>query len=159
MHGSGFRLIGSLLLLGVFLFVSFFTPALARDKYPDPVMSLPPIQVIDNGQIRNISLPDAYDFHGNACPGATMAFMAVRYGLELLYDDEMPELEDLIIIARAPGGPMDLVDLIVKGNDPSKRTWPPAGITSSADKFFFPVFTKIYHGDGDSEPKRRTMAE
>lgn len=111
-------------------------------KYPASVENLPPIDVVHNGQIRTISLCDAFDYHGGACPGATMAFMAVRYGLELLYGQETPDPDDLVIISRAPGGPMDLLDLIMKGSDPSKRTWPPTGISRGADHFVFQFLRK-----------------
>ena len=53
----------------------------SEGKYPASAENLPPIKVVHNGQIRTISLCDAFDYHGGACPGATMAFMAVRSGL------------------------------------------------------------------------------
>ncbi|HDR15826.1 MAG TPA: hypothetical protein ENN79_10170 [Desulfobacteraceae bacterium] len=110
--------------------------------YPESVKDLPPITFVREGETRAISLCDAFDFHGHACPGATMAFMAVRYGLELLYGPETPSVDDLIIVTRAPGGPMDLLDLIMKGEDRAKRTWPPAGITRNAENFVFQFYRK-----------------
>ncbi len=71
-----------------------------------------------------------------------MTFMAMKYGLELLYGNEVPDLDDLIVVNRAPGGPMDLFDLIMKGNDTSQRTWPPAGMASGAESFVFQFFRK-----------------
>ncbi len=104
--------------------------------------NLPPLEVIQDDESRLITLCDAYEFHGNACPGATMAFMALRYGLELLYDDQVPDVDDLVILTRAPGGPMDLFDLVMKGNDPSGRTWPPSNMVGSADNFVFQFIRK-----------------
>lgn len=110
--------------------------------YPESVKDLPPIKIVRDGETRVISLCDAFDFHGHACPGAAMTFMAVRYGFELLYGNETPEADDLVIVTRAPGGPMDLLDLIMKGEDHTKRTWPPFGITRSAENFVFQFYRK-----------------
>lgn len=143
MSGLRFRCLAVMCFVGVICLVPVVTFSSNTDsEYPEVVKRLPPIQVIEAGQMRNITLSDAFDFHGNACPGATMAFMAVRYGLELLYGDDIPELEDLVFISKAPGGPMDLMDLIVKGDDPSRRTWPPVGITSAAKNFSFQFIRK-----------------
>jgi hypothetical protein len=110
---------------------------------PDSAKSAPPIIVKQGGETRSIHLCRAFDFHGNACPGATMTYMAVRYGLELLHEDgEIPDLDDLVVIGRAPGGPMDLLDLIMKGEDRAGRTWPPEGIESGAENFSFQFFRK-----------------
>ena len=117
--------------------------AYAGDKaYPASAENLPPVTVIQEGQERTIRLTDVYDFHGNACPGATMAFQALRYGLELLYEKKTPDVNDLVIISRSAGGPMDLFDLLVKGGDKSKRTWPPAGIVMDAKNFEFQFLRK-----------------
>jgi len=110
--------------------------------YPASAREVPPVTVIQEGQERTIRLTDVYDFHGNACPGATMAFQALRYGLELLYDEETPAVDDLVIISRSAGGPMDLFDLLMKGGDKSKRTWPPAGMVMAADNFAFQFLCK-----------------
>lgn len=130
---------------GLFLavFIAFGGTAWAEKKeYPQSVRDLPPITVIQGGQERTVSLCEAFDFHGGACPGATMGFMAVRYGFELLFGDETPDMDDLVLIGMAPGGPMDVFDLLMKGEDKTKRTWPPAGITRGADNFVFQFLRK-----------------
>jgi hypothetical protein len=113
-----------------------------KKDYPQSVRNLPPISVIKDGEKRKITLCEVFDYHGNACPGATVGFMAMRYGLELLYAEETPDLDDLIVISHSPGGPLDLFDLFFKGNDRSKRTWPPAGMTPAAGNFVFQFIRK-----------------
>lgn len=120
-----------------------FAASAAERKYPESVYSLPPITVIRGDETVEIKLCDTFDFHGNACPGATMAFQAIRYGIKLLHaEGEIPRTDDLLIIARAPGGPMDLLDLIMKGADRNTRTWPPAGMAKGAENFVFDFFRK-----------------
>lgn len=106
-------------------------------EYPDSVMNNPPINVIRNGEMVKVKLTDVYDFHGDACPGATMAYRAFQYGIQLLFGDEIPEVNDLIVISRAPGGPKDVFDLVIKGNDPSKRSMLPDGIIRKVENFEF----------------------
>lgn len=112
------------------------------EECPKSAKGLPPLTVIHDKEERILSLCQAFDFHGNACPGATMAFMALRYGLELLYGDETPVVEDMLIINRAPGGPMDLFDLLMKGDNHAARTWPPEGITRGKENFVFQFLRK-----------------
>jgi formylmethanofuran dehydrogenase subunit E len=136
-----------MLVVGLCLFFGFQSVSKAAcpgktTPYPETVKDLPPITIVRDGETRNISLCDAFDAHGHACAGATMAFMAVRYGFELLYGTETPAADDLIIVTRAPGGPMDLLDLIMKGEDRANRTWPPAGITRDAENFVFQFYRK-----------------
>ncbi len=141
--GSVIRSMGTMFLGCCFLLGAGAMPAGAGQvDCPESARNLPPIKVIQNGEQRSISLCEAYDFHGNACPGATMTFMAMKYGLELLYGNEVPDLDDLIVVNRAPGGPMDLFDLIMKGSDTAQRTWPPAGMSSGAESFVFQFFRK-----------------
>jgi hypothetical protein len=120
----------------------FCTPGFAGGDYPESVKNMPPIVVVKEGRERIIRLTDVYDFHGNACPGATMVFQAVRYGLELLYGAQTPDLDDLVILSRAPGGPMDMFDFLMKGPDKSNRTWPPAGVVMAAENFNFQFLRK-----------------
>ena len=110
---------------------------------PDSAKAAPPIVVKQGGETRSIHLCQAFDYHGNACPGATMTYMAVRYGFELLHEEgEIPDLDDLVIVGRAPGGPMDMLDLVMKGEDRAERTWPPEGIERGAGNFSFQFFRK-----------------
>ena len=127
----------------VFALFHGFAASASERKYPESVYNLPPITVIRGGETVEIKLCDVFEFHGNACPGATMSFQAIRYGLALLHaEGEIPRTDDLLIIARAPGGPMDLLDLIMKGADRNTRTWPPAGMAKGAENFVFDFFRK-----------------
>lgn len=102
-----------------------------------------PIILMIDGEKKAISLMDAYAFHGHECPGMTVAYLAVQYGLERLYGDEVPVRDDLMISSRIPArGPMDLIDLIMKGDKQSSRTWPPVGMKKSRNNFSFCVFRK-----------------
>ncbi len=144
MH-SRIRVIGVIALsLTIVLGIQVSSAYSQERKYPASIEKLEPITFMQSGEKRTVGLADAFDFHGGcgACPGATMTFMAVGYGLNLLYGDETPDLDDLVITTRAPGGPMDVIDLLMKGGDKSKRTWPPAGITMSADNFVFRFYRK-----------------
>lgn len=137
------RLRGTAIWLLVAALITMGGSAWAEKKeYPQSARDLPPLTVIQGGQERTISLCDAYDFHGNVCPGATMGFMALRYGLELLFGTETPDLDDLMVISRSAGGPMDLFDLLMKGDDRSQRTWPPAGMKMGAENFAFQFYRK-----------------
>ncbi|MFP4129017.1 MAG: FmdE family protein, partial [Desulfonatronovibrio sp.] len=135
-----------IILISMIVFQGTFASMAACEKNyegcPKSAKDLPPLTVEHNGEKRVVSLCQAFDFHGNSCPGATMAFMALRYGLELLYDDEVPVMEDLLIISRAPGGPMDLLDLLMKGDNHAARTWPPEGITRGRENFVFQFMRK-----------------
>jgi hypothetical protein len=133
----------SIIILSLILIMGLFcAQGFAGGDYPESIKTIPPITVVAKGQERIIRLTDVYDFHGNACPGATMAFQAVRYGLELLYGDKTPDLDDLVVISRSAGGPMDMFDLLMKGPDKSNRTWPPAGVAMAAENFNFQFLRK-----------------
>ncbi|MCF4151304.1 hypothetical protein L2W58_05765 [Dethiosulfovibrio sp. F2B] len=72
-----------------------------------------------------------------------MSFMALSYGTSMLFTDGEPvNFEDLVIFARAPGGPIDLLDFFVKGRDNTKRTWPPSGMISGMKSFTFDFMRK-----------------
>jgi len=126
-----------------FLLLTLTLSAQAKEIVcPPAATQLPPLKYTVAGEPHTLALCDVYRFHGGVCPGATMAFRAVGYGLELLYGDEIPELTDLLIINKAPGGPMDLLDLMIKGDNPALRTWPPTGMVNSADNFSFQLLDK-----------------
>jgi len=127
----------------IFLLLALALSAQAKEVVcPPAAAQLAPLKYTVDGEPRTLALCDVYRFHGGVCPGATMAFRAVGYGLELLFGDEIPELADLLIISKAPGGPMDLFDLMIKGDNPALRTWPPTGMTNSADNFSFQFLDK-----------------
>lgn len=143
MFAENWRLRGIVAWLLVVSMISIAWTAWAeKPEYPQAARDLPPLTVIQDGQKRSISLCDAFDFHGNACPGTTLGFMAARYGLEILFGDETPNLDDLMVISRSAGGPLDFFDLAMKGEDKSQRTWPPAGIEMSAENFVFQFYRK-----------------
>lgn len=112
------------------------------DAYPPPAKALAPITVMHNGETRSDHLTDVYDHHGGVCAGATLAFRAVQHGMDLLFGEQHSDLDDVVILTLAPGGPMDLLDLIVRGTGPGSRTWPPPGIGGGADKFVFQFMRK-----------------
>jgi hypothetical protein len=106
-------------------------------KYPAVAENYPPLTFIQEGNPRELRLCDFFDYHGNACPGGTVGFMALKYGMELLYGDEIPHVDDLLIVSRSPGGPLDLYDMLFKGDNPEHRTWPPAGMKTGENNFVF----------------------
>ncbi|MCJ8499763.1 hypothetical protein [Desulfatitalea alkaliphila] len=112
------------------------------DAYPPAAKTLAPITVLQKGETRSIYLTDVYDHHGGVCAGATLAFRAVQHGMDLLFGQQTPDLDDVVILTLAPGGPMDLLDLIVRGTGPGSRTWPPPGIAGGTDKFVFQFMRK-----------------
>jgi len=116
----------------------FCVQAFAADGNPSTKKDLPLISVIHDNHLREVTLQEVYDFHGGPCPGVTMAYMAMAYSVALLHEpDEVPDVDDLIIVNRAPGGPMDLFDVVMRGGGQTNRTWPPAGMTRGADNFRF----------------------
>jgi hypothetical protein len=115
-----------------------------HDKY-NVTYALPrvdPILVKVDGKTVAIDLLTAFSHHGHECPGMTTAYLAMQYAFQLLYGDEIPERSDLMIASRMPrGGPMDLIDLIMKGDNPALATWP-LEAKPSPNLFVFTVFRK-----------------
>ncbi|WP_291323143.1 hypothetical protein [Desulfonatronospira sp.] len=110
--------------------------------YTQAAMDLEPIIVIRDGETHNLSLVDTYEFLEHPCLTATVAFQAARYGLEMLYGGETPVIEDVVAFSPAAGGSMGALDFIFKGDNPRDKTWPPAGITRSADNFVYQFLRK-----------------
>lgn len=107
------------------------------------VPQIPPIRVMVNEKEEIITLERAFKFHGHECPGMTIAYLAIQYGVNLLFNDEIPERSDLLIASRMPSaGAKDLIDLLMKGENPSKRTWPPVGMKNSRSGFVFTITRK-----------------
>lgn len=135
-----------------FLSVSFFYSTVfahgcvechKKNGVKEKVSSIQPISLIVEGQEHTITLADAFKFHGHSCPGVVIAFRAIQQGIDILYDSEIPEQSDLLISSRIPlRGPMDLIDLLMKGDKLSKRTWPPMGMQASQNSFFFTIMRK-----------------
>lgn len=92
---------------------------------------------------RRIELADLFAFHGHECPGATTGFLALRHGLELLFPGELARPEDVLVISRtSAGGIKDLIDLVMKGDKPAARSWPPVGLGNGPDRFSFVLIRK-----------------
>jgi hypothetical protein len=101
-----------------------------------------PILIKADGQTVSIDLPTAFAYHGHECPGVTTAYLAMQYAIQLLYGNEIPERNDLMIASRMPrGGPMDMFDLMMKGDNPALSTWP-LDVKPSPDLFSFTVYRK-----------------
>ncbi len=107
------------------------------------VTSILPINLLVNSKKCTITLTDTFKFHGHPCPGVTIAFRAIQHGINILYDSEIPKQSDLFVFSRiATRGSLDLIDLLMKGDKLSKRTWPPEGMKKSRDNFLFTVMRK-----------------
>jgi formylmethanofuran dehydrogenase subunit E len=105
--------------------------------------SVSPIKLKVDGKEQMITLDRAFAFHGHECPGMTIAYRAVQYGIELLFPGETPDRDDLLITSRtSAAGVKDFIDLVMKGDDPAKKTWPPVGIGKSRDGFDFLLVRK-----------------
>lgn len=103
----------------------------------------PPIRLVSNGNERSINLEDAFRFHGHECPGVTTAFLAVRYGIKLLYGATVPRQDDLLILCPHPArGVVELIDYVMKGENDSDRTWPLDGMKKSRENFVFTLIRK-----------------
>lgn len=102
-----------------------------------------PIRIKADGKEHEISLAQGFKFHGHECPGMTTAFTAIRYGIKLLFPDTVPDRNDLLITSVTPaGGVKDMIDLIMKGDSPSDRTWAPPGMKPDIQGFVFTLIRK-----------------
>ena len=113
-----------------------------ESSYPAAAETLPALLLVEDGKERSIRLTEIYDYHGGSCPGATMAFQALRYGLELLYDSGPIDVRDLLVIGRMPGGPMDFFDFIMSGSQPIQPTPTPEGMSREMNNFAFQFLRK-----------------
>lgn len=110
-----------------------------RESIPVPE----PIAIKTEGKIRTISLSDAFRFHGHPCPGLTTTFRALQYGLLLLFGKEVPEQKDIAVVTRAPvSGGLDLLDLVMVGENRATKTSPPKGMRASRDAFIYTLYRK-----------------
>jgi formylmethanofuran dehydrogenase subunit E len=115
----------------------------AEQKVKVTVPDSAPVELATDDGIRRISLEDAFNFHGHECPGITTAFIGFRYGLKLLFPDELPRPDDILIVSRtSAGGIKDMIDLIMKGANPATRSWPPVGLGNGKDRFDFIMIRK-----------------
>jgi hypothetical protein len=110
-----------------------------KEKTPD----IPPIKMRVEGKEWQITLADAFRFHGHSCPGVTTAFLALQYGIQRLYGNEIPERDDLIIFSKTPtAGSLDFLDLVMVGENRKEQTIAPKGMQSSRENFYFILYRK-----------------
>ena len=115
----------------------------AEKGVEESIPPIAPIRISENGVTRSITLSDANNFHGHSCPGLTTAFRAIQYGIFLLYGEEIPETNDLVIFSKTPApGSLDMVDLVMIGEKRVKRTTAPEGMKSSRDNFSYTLYRK-----------------
>jgi hypothetical protein len=119
-------------------------PLLAEEvrQYPESLKNLPPLTAMQNGEIRIIHLTDVLDFYKKTCPGTVLSFIAIRYGIDTLFGEDTPDLDDLVVMSRIGGGPLDTLDFILKGGNPANRTWPPAGLDSGMENYVLQFYRK-----------------
>ncbi|TWI76710.1 hypothetical protein LZ24_00331 [Desulfobotulus alkaliphilus] len=120
------------------------TPLMASEKrsYPEALKNLPPLTATQNGEIRIIHLTDVLDFFNKTCPGTILSFVAIRYGIDTLFGEDTPDLDDIVVMSRIGGGPLDTLDFILKGGNPANRTWPPPGIDRSMENYVLQFYRK-----------------
>ncbi len=102
-----------------------------------------PIRIMADGKEQQITLAQGFKFHGHECPGMTTAFVAIRHGIKLLFHDTVPDRNDLLITSITPaGGVKDMIDLVMKGDSPSDRTWAVPGMKPDINGFVFTLIRK-----------------
>jgi len=102
-----------------------------------------PIRIMADGKEHQVTLAQGFKFHGHECPGMTTAFVAIRHGIKLLFHDAVPDRNDLLITSVTPaGGVKDMIDLIMKGDSPSDKTWAPPGMKPDVQGFVFTLVRK-----------------
>ncbi len=102
-----------------------------------------PIKIMSDGNEHQITLTQGFKFHGHECPGMTTAFVAIRHGIKLLFGETVPDRNDLLITSITPaGGVKDMIDLIMKGDSPSDKTWAPPGMKPDIQGFVFTMIRK-----------------
>jgi hypothetical protein len=106
-------------------------------------LSARPIRMIVDGNERIITLDKVFKYHGDQCPGAIIAYRAAQYGIELLFPNEIPERNDLLIVSRTPaGGVRDFIDFLMKADNPLQKAPVPVGMEKARDGFAFSVTRK-----------------
>ena len=140
------------ILLMIFAILAYCAPPISAHNCAkchienDVTVKIPataPIKLVVDNSEKEITLADAFKFHGHECPGTATAFRAVQYGIELLYGDRAPSRDDLLIFSKHPSrGVLDLIDYVMKGDDALKRTWPLDGMKKSREGFAFTIVRK-----------------
>ncbi len=107
------------------------------------VPQVAPIRMLVDGKEQAITLDSAFKFHGHECPGMTIGYLAIQHGINALFRGAVPERNDLLVTSRtSAAGVKDLIDLLMKGEKASDRTWPPAGMKNSREGFEFNIVRK-----------------
>mgnify|MGYP000098597048 CR=1 FL=1 len=107
------------------------------------VPEIPPLRIMAGTTVYEFTLEQAFAFHGHECPGLTTAFLALGHGLKRLFGEEIPRRDDILIISRSPaGGIKDLIDLLMKGDNPALKTWAPDGMLNDQSRFHFTLMRK-----------------
>ncbi|MBN1833058.1 MAG: hypothetical protein JW896_13205 [Deltaproteobacteria bacterium] len=115
----------------------------AKKGVEESIPSIAPIKINEDGVTRSISLSDAFRFHGHSCPGVTTTFRALQYGIFLLFGDEIPEKNDLVIFSKTPTkGSLDMLDLVMIGEKREKGTTAPEGMKASRENFSYTLYRK-----------------
>jgi formylmethanofuran dehydrogenase subunit E len=110
-----------------------------RENVPD----ISPIRMRVDGKENILTLAEAFRFHGHSCPGLTTTFRALQYGIQLLYGDEIPDRNDLLIFSKTPTpGNLDLLDLIMLGEQGKGKTVAPDVMKSSRENFHYILYRK-----------------
>jgi hypothetical protein len=125
------------------VFADGCTECHAEKGVEESIPSIAPIKISDDGVTRSITLSDAFSFHGHSCPGVTIAFRALQYGIFLLFVEEIPEKKDLVIFSKTSTlGSLDMVDLVMIGEKRAKRTTAPEGMKASRENFSYTLYRK-----------------
>jgi hypothetical protein len=112
-------------------------------KVKETVPQAAPLLIKENGKVRNITLKDAFGYHSHSCPGVTTTFLAIQYGIKLLYGNDVPDVNDLVILSRSPApGSIDMIDFLMINKKGKVKTSVPEGMKSGRDKFFYTVYSK-----------------
>jgi hypothetical protein len=125
------------------VFADGCTECHAEKGVQESIPSIAPIKINEDGVTRSITLSDAFRFHGHSCPGVTIAFRSLQYGIFLLFGDEMPEKKDLVIFSKTPTlGSLDMLDFVMIGEKRAKRTTAPEGMKASRENFIYTLYRK-----------------
>jgi hypothetical protein len=125
------------------VFADGCTECHAKKGVEESIPSIAPIKISEDGVTRSITLSDAFRFHGHSCPGVTIAFRSLQYGILLLFGEETPEKNDLVIYSKTPTrGSLDMLDLAMIGEKRTKGTTAPEGMKASRENFSYTLYRK-----------------
>ena len=101
---------------------SLFTLADERGVAADMAApDLGEIVIADGDSEVSITADDVLAYHGHPCPGGIVAFRAIQYATRLLWGNETPSRDDVVIFSRGSMyGVLDVFALVTKGPIPIK---------------------------------------